>query len=76
MAFKFEITRHIATVKTTDTQWTREVNIVKWNDGPARYDIRDWAPDKSKMSKGITLDADDALAIAKILLDDIEGGKE
>ena len=36
-----------------------------------KYDIRDWAPDNSKMGKGISLTHDE-LAILKGILNDLE----
>lgn len=37
----------------------QEVNIVSWNEGPAKIDIRDWSENHEKMSRGITLTADE-----------------
>jgi hypothetical protein len=47
--------------------WTREVNIVAWNDGPGKVDIRDWDPDHKRMTKGITLFEDEAENLTKVL---------
>ena len=51
---KFEIIRHFGVLSTAPTGWTKEFNIVRWNDRE-KYDIRDWAPGHERMSKGITL---------------------
>ena len=32
-----------------------ELNRVSFNGAPAKYDIRTWSPDHTKMGKGITL---------------------
>ena len=53
--FSFEIVRHVGVLSTSPRGWTREVNIVSWNAKPARLDIRDWAPDHDKMSRGVAL---------------------
>lgn len=53
--FSFEIVRHIGVLSTSPRGWTREVNVVSWNAKPARLDIRDWAPDHEKMSRGVAL---------------------
>ena len=37
------------------TGWTKEINIVKWNNNAPKYDIRDWDPNHEKMAKGVTL---------------------
>ncbi len=52
--FTFEIKEHIAILSTSKTGWNREVNIVSWNGGAPKWDIRDWSPDHSKMGKGIS----------------------
>ena len=35
--------------------WTKELNKVSWNGAEPKYDIRDWSPDREKLSRGITL---------------------
>ena len=56
---KFEITDHLATLSTSPKGWTKELNLVSWNGAAAKYDIRDWSPDHSKMGKGVTLSVND-----------------
>ena len=56
---KYEITSHLATLSTSAKGWTKELNLVSWNGAAAKYDIRDWSPDHSKMGKGVTLSADE-----------------
>lgn len=52
----FTIEEHIANIApTSDNGWTRELNRVSWNGGNAKYDIREWAPEHDRMSRGITL---------------------
>ena len=50
----FDIIEEIGIISTQDTGWTREINLVRWNGGVAKYDIRDWDPYHERMSKGIT----------------------
>ena len=52
---RFEIVKHFGVLSTAQTGWTKEFNLVKWNDHPEKYDIRDWAPGHERMSKGVTL---------------------
>ena len=56
---KFEITDHLATLSTSPKGWTKELNLVSWNGAAAKYDIRDWSPDHSKMGKGVTRSVDE-----------------
>lgn len=56
---KYELKEHLATLSTSSKGWTKEINLVSWNEGVPKYDIREWSPDHSKMSKGITFNADE-----------------
>ncbi|RYM06158.1 hypothetical protein EWH99_03470 [Sporolactobacillus sp. THM7-7] len=49
------IVQHFGVLATESSGWTKELNLVSWNDREAKYDIRSWAPDKKKMGRGITL---------------------
>ncbi len=55
----FKITTHIATLSTNKSGWTKELNLVSWNDKEPKYDLRDWSPDHTKMGKGLTLTAEE-----------------
>lgn len=55
MNVKFEILKHIA-VLSTSKNWTKELNIVKWEDNPPKYDIRNWDIKHEIIGKGVTLD--------------------
>lgn len=69
--FKYEITERIAVLSTAANGWERQLNMISWNDRPAKYDIRDWSPDGSKMGKGISLSHDE-IAILKGILEELE----
>ena len=64
---KYEITREIGTLSESTKGWTKELNMVSWNDGAAKYDIRDWAPGHEKMGKGITLTEQEARELYELL---------
>lgn len=51
---QFEIVKHIGVITTHSTGWRKEVNIVSWNRGKPKIDIRDWSPDHEHMSRGVT----------------------
>lgn len=67
--FRFEIVEHIAVLGKRDNGWTKEVNIVEWNGGAAKVDVRDWDPEHIRMSRGVTLFDEEArkltLALSK-----------
>ena len=52
---KYEVVKHIGVLTEGNNGWKKEVNLVSWNDRPAKYDIRDWDENHEKMGKGITL---------------------
>jgi|GEM_PF-100606 len=61
----YDITEHIGTIKVTPNGWTREVNIISWNVGPARLDIREWDKDRKKSSVGFTFSRSETEAMKK-----------
>lgn len=52
---KYEIVENLGVLSETSKGWKKEVNRISWNGKDPKIDIRDWAPDHSKMGKGITL---------------------
>ena len=65
--FSFEITQSIGTVAEGKGGWSMELNLVSWSGRPAKYDIRPWSPDHTKMGKGITLTGEELAALRGIL---------
>lgn len=65
--FKYEIVEKIAVLSQSSKGWTKELNLISWNDRDAKYDIREWSPDGSKMGKGITLNEEEANILKKAL---------
>ena len=55
----YKVIANVGTLAKYQSGWSKEVNIVSWNEGPAKLDIRDWSPEHDKMSRGITLNADE-----------------
>ena len=64
---KYEITKHIGVLSENAKGWTKELNLVSWNDREPKYDIREWAPEHERMGKGITLSAEEADALKRLL---------
>lgn len=75
MAFKekgnteivFDIEKHIGVLSKGSNGWQKEVNVVAWNNNPAKIDIRDWDFDHKHMSRGITLNQDETLNLIELL---------
>ena len=51
----FEIQEHFGVIGSRDGGWNKELNLIRWNGGPAKYDIREWDEHHERMSRGITL---------------------
>ena len=64
---KYEVVQRVAVLSQRPRGWERQLNLISWNDGEPKYDIRDW----SRMGKGISLSHDE-LAILKGILEDME----
>ncbi|MEC5423835.1 PC4/YdbC family ssDNA-binding protein [Virgibacillus sp. C22-A2] len=64
---KYEIVETIAVLSESPKGWTKELNLISWNGREAKYDIRDWAPNKEKMGKGVTLTEEDITSLKAAL---------
>lgn len=67
----YEIAKQVGTLSQSSRGWEKQLNMISWNGRPPKYDLRDWAPDHSKMGKGITLSLDE-LKVLKRLLESME----
>ena len=66
--FKYEIVKELGVIAEAARGWTRELNLVSWNDREPKFDIRDWSPDHTRMNKGITLSDEEFEALRRIML--------
>jgi hypothetical protein len=64
---KFEIIQKIGVLSQSSRGWTKELNLISWNDREPKYDIRDWAPDGQTMGKGVTLTKEELAALRELL---------
>ena len=69
--FTYEITERIAVLSTNARGWERQLIRFSWNGNDPKYDIRDWSPDGTRMSKGISL-SEEELKTLKGILDEME----
>lgn len=65
--FKSEVKEVIAVLNTSPKGWNKELCLVSWNDRDAKYDIREWSPDHSKMGKGVTFTKEEISLLKKAL---------
>lgn len=64
---KYDIVKEVGVVSENSSGWTKEINLISWNDRAPKYDIRDWAPGHEKRGKGVTLSADELRELKRIL---------
>jgi len=64
---KYEILENIGTLSTSTSGWSKELNLISWNDREPKYDLRDWSPDRDKMGKGVTMTKEELLALKDLL---------
>ncbi len=63
----YEIVEKIAVLSESSKGWTKELNMISWNERDPKYDIREWSPDHEKMGKGVTLSEEEAAILKKAL---------
>jgi len=64
---KFEIVKELGILSESPKGWTKELNLVSWNDREPKYDIREWSPDHQKMGKGVTLSESEMIILKKLV---------
>lgn len=64
---KYEIKENLGVLSESNKGWTKELNLISWNDRDAKYDIREWATGHQKMGKGVTLSKDELRKLKDIL---------
>ena len=64
---KYDIVKEVGVVSESSTGWTKELNLISWNNREAKYDLRDWAPEHTKMGKGITLSLEELKELKNLL---------
>ena len=65
--FKYEIVKKFGVISTSSKGWTKELNLISWNDREPKYDIREWAPDGETMGKGVTFTREELAALKDLL---------
>lgn len=64
---KYDIIKEIGVLSENSKGWKKEINLISWNGGEPKYDVRDWAPEHEKMGKGTTLTKDEVMRLKEIL---------
>jgi len=64
---RYEIVQQFGVLSTSPSGWSKQLNLISWNDREPKFDIRDWSADGVKMGKGVTLTLDELLALRDLL---------
>lgn len=64
---KYQIIENIGMLSANSKGWSKELNLVSWNDKEAKFDLREWDADHKKMGKGVTLSKDELKKLKDIL---------
>ena len=64
---KYDVIEEVGVLSENTRGWRKELNVISWNGANPKYDIRDWAPEKERMGKGITLTRDEIRKLRDIL---------
>ena len=65
--FSFEVVKHFGVISQEKNGWQKELNLVSYNGRTPKLDIREWAPGREKMGKGVTLTQAEAAELVKLL---------
>lgn len=69
---EFSIVKALGKLAEGRGGWIKELNLVSWNGRPAKFDIREWAPDHQKMGKGVTLSEEEAQSLLELLSKELQ----
>lgn len=68
-----KITKPIEVLSENDRGYTKEVNLVSWNNASEKLDIREWHPEHEHCGKGITLSESEGRKLMEALAKYFEG---
>ncbi|NLZ56374.1 MAG: hypothetical protein GX907_04180 [Clostridiaceae bacterium] len=67
----FNVIKSFGILSTSASGWSKELNLISWNEGRPKLEIRDWAPGRTKAGKGVGLTPEE-VAVLKELLSEID----
>lgn len=65
--FSYELIKHVGVIGTYPSGWKKEINVISWNGGEPKVDIRDWSENHEKMNKGVTLKKEEAMMLVELM---------
>lgn len=67
--FTFKIVKNIGVIAEHSYERSMELNLVSWQEKPAKFDIREWSKNHQRMSRGITFTEEELETLYRILGD-------
>lgn len=64
----YKIVDQLGVLATYKNNWSKELNLIQWNDRTPKFDIRDWDENHEHMSRGVTLHEDEARQLMQLLM--------
>jgi len=64
---KYEIQETLGSISENSKGWSKQLNLISWNDRAPKYDLRDWSPENEKMGKGLTLSKEELIELRNLL---------
>jgi len=64
---QYDVIEELGVLSENAKGWRKELNLISWNGAAPKYDIRDWAPGREKMGKGVTLTEEEAQKLKELL---------
>jgi len=64
---EYKICKHIGNISQPNNGWTKELNLISWNNCEPVYDLRTWNADHSRMGKGVTITAGEMAELKKLI---------
>ena len=69
MNMQFEIYKNVGKVSEPNNGWTKELNIISWNNREPVYDIRAWNYDHTEFGKGVTITQGEMKKLRDLIVD-------
>lgn len=67
-----DIQQQLGVLKRSENGWTKELNLVAWNGKASKYDIREWSPDHTRMTRGVVMTDEEAFNLFLALLKEFD----
>lgn len=68
----YKIVKEYGAISTTAKNWSKELNLISWNNYNEKYDLREWGPNHSVVGKGITLTDTELEKLYELLKDELD----